>query len=72
MNVQIGDRVRYWTTMTGWNGALGTVEQVREHLGAAYAVIVPDDGSPRKYLYERAVEGFEPVNAATDTEHDHA
>ncbi len=58
--VRAGDRVRFWTMQTGLAPQLGTVRSIEPLYGSLYAAIESDAGG-MKYLFFRAMWGFEPM-----------
>lgn len=62
--VRVGDRIRFWTVQTGLTPQLGTVRSIELLYGTLYAAIEPDAGG-MKYLFFRAVWGFEPLEVQT-------
>lgn len=60
--VQSGDKVFFWVPQTGTVAQRGIVEQSENVCGSTYAKIIPDTPPyTPKYLFYRAVWGFEPV-----------
>jgi hypothetical protein len=59
--VKPGDRVQFWTLITGMTPRTGTVDRSEIRYGVTYATITPDDSDEQVFLFHGAVWGFEPI-----------